>query len=81
MSSEAMMAKLERQGKELFQWGEELVDITIPENLAYEAALQRGQETMCQCLEEAERILSRQRDKMVWHGGFCSSPSTINRNV
>ena len=34
-----MIAKLEQQGKRIFQWGEELVDITMLENLVYEAAL------------------------------------------
>ena len=30
-----MIAKLEQQGKKIFQWGEELVDITTLENLVY----------------------------------------------
>lgn len=28
-----MIAKLEQQGREIFQWGEEFVDITTLENL------------------------------------------------
>ena len=32
-----MIAKLEQQGKKIFQWGEELVDITTLENLVFVA--------------------------------------------
>lgn len=41
-----MIAKLEQQGREIFQWGEEFVDITTLENLVYEAALRLGREIM-----------------------------------
>ncbi len=61
-----MIAKLEQQGKKIFQWGEELVDITTLENLVYEAALRWGREIMRRCLEETDRILSRQRNKAVY---------------
>ena len=61
-----MIAKLEQQGKKIFQWGEELVDITTLENLVYEAALRWGREIMRQCLEETDRILSCQRNKTVY---------------
>lgn len=46
-----MIAKLEQQGREIFQWGEEFVDITTLENLVYEAALRWGREIMRRCLE------------------------------
>lgn len=61
-----MIAKLEQQGREIFQWGEEFVDITTLENLVYEAALRWGREIMRRCLEETDRILSRQRNKAVY---------------
>ena len=47
-----MIAKLEQQGREIFQWGEEFVDITTLENLVYEAVLRWGREIMRRCLEE-----------------------------
>ena len=52
--------------EEIFQWGEEFVDITTLENLVYEAALRWGREIMRRCLEETDRILSRQRNKTVY---------------
>ena len=61
-----MIAKLEQQGREIFQWGEEFVDITTLENLVYEAVLRWGREIMRRCLEETDRILSRQRNKAVY---------------
>ena len=61
-----MIAKLEQQGREIFQWDEEFVDITTLENLVYEAALRWGREIMRRCLEETDRILSRQRNKAVY---------------
>lgn len=61
-----MIAKLEQQGREFFQWGEEFVDITTLENLVYEAALRWGREIMRRCLEETDRILSRQQNKAVY---------------
>ena len=61
-----MIAKLEQQGRGIFQWGEEFVDITTLENLVYEAALRWGREIMRRCLEETDRILSRQRNKAVY---------------
>ena len=61
-----MIAKLERQGREIFQWGEEFVDITTLENRVYEAALRWGREIMRRCLKETDRILSRQRNKAVY---------------
>ena len=58
-----MVTKLEQQGKRIFRWGEEFVDITTLEGLVYEAALQIGRELMRRSLEEADRTLSQQRDK------------------
>jgi len=61
-----VIAKLEQQCKEIFQWGEEFVDITTLENLVYGAALRVGREIMRQCIEEADRVLSQQRNKAVY---------------
>ena len=61
-----MIAKLEQQGKKIFRWGEELVDIITLENLVYEAAFRWGREIMRRYLEETDRILSRQRNKTVY---------------
>ena len=61
-----MIAKLEQQGKEIFQWGEEFVDITTLENLVYAAALRMGREIMRRCIEGADRVLCQQRNKAVY---------------
>lgn len=61
-----MVAKMEEQGKEIFQWGEKFVDITTLEKEVYEAVLHLGREIMRQKIEEADRRLSEQRDRGVY---------------
>ena len=71
-----MVTKLEQQGKRIFRWGEEFVDITTLEGLVYEAALQIGRELMRRSLEEADRTLSQQRDKGAYRDkGYRSTVS------
>lgn len=58
-----MVSKLAEQGKEIFRWGERLVDIATLERLAYAAALYLGREMMRLSMEEADQTLSVQRDR------------------
>lgn len=61
-----MVAKLEQQGKQIFQWGEKFVDIATLEKLVYEAVLMLGRNIMRQCIEEADRTLAQQRDRGIY---------------
>lgn len=60
-----MVTKLEARGKEIFQWGEKFVDITTLERQAYQVGLAVARKLMADCIEQADQILSEQRDRKV----------------
>lgn len=61
-----MVTMLEAQGKEIFQWGEKFVDIATLEELVYSAVLALGRNLMKQCMEQADRRLAEQRDRVMY---------------
>lgn len=61
-----MLPRLEAQGKQIFQWGENFVDITTLENKVYQFVLSLGREIMAWCIEQADQTLSAQRDRSVY---------------
>lgn len=58
-----MITELAAQGKEIFQWNGELVDISTLETQVYQAVLALGREIMRCHIEAADKTLAQQRDR------------------
>lgn len=61
-----MITRLDAKGKNIFQWGEDFVDIATLESKVYAAVLAFGRDIMRQCIEKADQLLAQQRDRGVY---------------
>lgn len=61
-----MITRLDAKGKNIFQWGEDFVDIAALETKVYAAVLAFGRDIMRQCIEKADQLLAQQRDRGVY---------------